>query len=153
PLHYFAPSARFGGPEGLRRLVNAAHAAGIAVILDVVYEHVDQMFAYYMVYNDVAAKSGPPAPASPMIRGFNKFGFGPKTDFNADFNLDYFFSANRMWLDEYHVDGFRYDEVTDLYEPPMDAGYRTLVEKTYLHSLGIGRFRRPAGGLSRIIQC
>src|SRR5262249_37485258 len=153
PLHYFAPSARFGGPDGLRRLVDAAHAAGIAVILDVVYEHVDQMFAYYMVYNDVAARSDLKAPASPMIRGFNKFGFGPKTDFTADFTLDYFSSANRMWLDEYHVDGFRYDEVTDLYEPPMDAGYRTLVEKTYAHALGIDRFRRPAGGYSRIIQC
>src|SRR5215831_272082 len=157
PLHYFAPSARFGGPEGLKRLVDAAHAAGIAVILDVVYEHVDQMFCYYMVYNDVhndvAANSSTGAPSSPMIRGFNKFGFGPKTDFTADFTLDYFLSANRMWHDEYHVDGFRYDEVTDLYEPPMDAGYRTLVEKTYLHSLEIDRFRRPGPGYSRIIQC
>jgi 1,4-alpha-glucan branching enzyme len=152
PLHYFAPSARFGGPEGLKRLVDAAHAAGIAVILDVVYEHVDQMFPYYMVYNDAAAKLGTAA-SSPMIRGFNKFGFGPKTDFTADFTQDYFLSANRMWLDEYHVDGFRYDEVTDLYEPPMDAGYRSLVQSTYQHSLGIDRFRRPDGGYSRIIQC
>jgi 1,4-alpha-glucan branching enzyme len=153
PLHYFAPSARFGGPDALKRLVDAAHAVGIAVILDVVYEHVDQMFAYYMVYNDITANSGPPTPQSPMIRGFNKFGFGPKTDFTADFTLDYFLSANRAWLDEYHVDGFRYDEVTDLYEPPMDAGYRTLVEKTYLHSLAIDRFSRPGAGYSRIIQC
>jgi len=157
PLHYFAPSARFGGPEGLKRLVDAAHAAGIAVILDVVYEHVDQMFCYYMVYNDVyndaAANSSTGAPSSPMIRGFNKYGFGPKTDFTADFTLDYFLSANRMWLDEYHVDGFRYDEVTDLYEPPMDAGYRSLVETTYRHSLGIDRFRGRGAGYSRIIQC
>jgi len=156
PLHFFAPSARFGGPEALKRLINAAHDAGIAVILDVVYEHVDQMFAYYLVYNDIASKSGPggpPVPASPMIRGFNKFGFGPKTDFTADFTKDYFFIANRMWLDDYHVDGFRYDEVTDLYEPPMDAGYRNLVERVYNHSLSIARFQRPGGGHSRIIQC
>jgi 1,4-alpha-glucan branching enzyme len=156
PLHYFAPSARFGGSDGLRRLVDAAHAAGIAVILDVVYEHVDQMFAYCMVYRDIAASSGPPSPPSPpspMIRGFNKFGFGPKTDFTADFTLDYFSSANQMWLDEYHVDGFRYDEVTDLYEPPMDAGYRSLAENTYRHSLTIDRFVRPGTGYSRIIQC
>src|SRR5215472_7321708 len=157
PLHYFAPSARFGGPEGLKRLVDAAHAAGIAVILDVVYEHVDQMFCYYMVYNDVyndaAANSSTGAPSSPMIRGFNTYGFGPKTDFTADFTLDYFLSANRMWLDEYHVDGFRYDEVTDLYEPPMDAGYRSLVETTYRHSLGIDRFRGRGAGYSHIIQC
>jgi 1,4-alpha-glucan branching enzyme len=156
PLHYFAPSARFGGPDGLKRLVDAAHFAGIAVILDVVYEHVDQMFAYNRVYKDIAAVSGPPTPPhphSPMINGSNKFCFGPKTDFTADFTLDYFSSANRMWLDEYHVDGFRYDEVTDLYEPPMDAGYRTLVENTYRHSLTIDRFMRTGPRYSRIIQC
>src|SRR5581483_2361697 len=35
PLHYFAPNERFGGPDGLKRLVDACHARGIAVILDV----------------------------------------------------------------------------------------------------------------------
>ena len=44
PLHYFSPSARFGGPDGLRRLVNACHQANVAVILDVVYQHVDPDF-------------------------------------------------------------------------------------------------------------
>jgi 1,4-alpha-glucan branching enzyme len=46
PLHYFAPNARFGGADGLKRLVDACHAAGMAVVLDVVYQHVDPMFAY-----------------------------------------------------------------------------------------------------------
>jgi len=36
----FAPHAAYGGPEGLKRLVDACHAAGIAVVLDVVYNHV-----------------------------------------------------------------------------------------------------------------
>jgi 1,4-alpha-glucan branching enzyme len=46
PLHYFAPNARLGGGEGLKRLVNACHAVNIAVILDVVYQHVDPTFPY-----------------------------------------------------------------------------------------------------------
>jgi 1,4-alpha-glucan branching enzyme len=153
PLHYFAPSARFGGPDGLRRLVDAAHARNIAVILDVVYEHVDYMFAYFRVYDDLANTVGIPKPLSPMIRGMNVWGFGPATDFTLPFTQDYFQTANQMWLDEYHVDGFRYDEVSDLYVPPRDAGYAQLVEQTYRYSLNIGRFQRPTGGYSRIIQC
>ena len=153
PLHYFAPSARFGGPDGLRRLVDAAHARNIAVILDVVYEHVDYMFPYFRVYDDLANTVGTPKPLSPMIRGLNVWGFGPATDFTQTFTQEYFQTANRMWLDEYHADGFRYDEVSDLYVPPRDAGYAQLVEQTYRYSLTIGRFQRPAGGYSRIIQC
>lgn len=152
PLHYFAPSARFGGPAGLKRLVDAAHAQGMAIILDVVYEHVDGMFAYFSVYNSLAGTAGAPNPPNPMMDGYNIYGFGPKPDFAGAFTLDYFLNVNRQWLDEYHVDGFRYDEVTDLYVPPMDAGYRTLVQNTYLHSLTLPRFQ-GAGGYSRIVQC
>jgi 1,4-alpha-glucan branching enzyme len=152
PLHYFAPAARFGGGAGLKRLINAAHARGIAVILDVVYEHVDTMFAYYSVYNSLAGAAGAPNPPNPMMDGWNIYGFGPKPDFTVPFTQDYFLNANRHWLDEYHADGFRYDEVTDLYVPPMDAGYRTLVQQTYLHSLTLPRFQ-GAGGYSRIVQC
>ena len=78
---------------------------------------------------------------------------GPKPDFTVPFTLDYFLNANQHWLDDYHVDGFRYDEVTDLYAPPMDAGYRTLVQNTYLHSLTLPRFQGATGGYSRIVQC
>src|SRR5262249_32035134 len=38
-VHLYAPQSTYGGPEGLRRLVDAAHAAGVAVVLDVVYNH------------------------------------------------------------------------------------------------------------------
>lgn len=154
PLHFFAPSARFGGPEGLRQLVDAAHSRNIAVILDVVYEHVDQMFAYFRVYDDVMKAAGTPKPSSPMIKGWNKWGFGPATDFAADFTREYFLLANKMWLDEYHVDGFRYDEVTDWYDDQQRAaGYRQLTEDTYLYSLGVTRFQGERSGYSRIVQC
>src|SRR5437764_6416588 len=53
PIHYFSPSRRFGGPDGLKRLVDACHAANMAVIIDVVYQHVDAMFAYNRVYADI----------------------------------------------------------------------------------------------------
>ncbi|MDQ2711040.1 MAG: alpha-amylase family glycosyl hydrolase [Acidobacteriota bacterium] len=85
PVYHFSPSPRFGGGDGLKRLVDAAHARGMAVILDVVYEHVDKAFAYYRVYNDIANKSGAPTPASPMVKGWNIWGFGPAADFTQSF--------------------------------------------------------------------
>jgi maltooligosyltrehalose trehalohydrolase len=153
PVYHFSPSAHFGGPDGLRRLVDAAHARGIAVILDVVYEHVDPSFAYYGVYNDIANTAGAPHPASPLTKGSNVWGFGPACDFTQQFCRDFFLSANQMWLDEYHVDGFRHDEVTDLYVGARAAGYQELVERVYGHSLGIARFEQGANSYSRIIQC
>jgi maltooligosyltrehalose trehalohydrolase len=151
PLNYFSPSAHTGGPGGLRRLVDACHQENMAVILDVVYQHVDSDFAYKRVYDDVNATLGAPNVASPMIGASGPF--GPQADFAKTFTQEYFAASNRLWLDEYHVDGFRYDEVTDLYVSPTDSGYAKLAYDTYRYSLGILRFLRDATGYSRIIQC
>ena len=153
PVYHFSPSASFGGSAGLKRLVNAAHARKIAVILDVVYEHVDTVFAYYGVYNDIAQVQGAPHPQSPFTSGWNKWGFGPACDFSQQFCEDFFFCANQMWLDEYHVDGFRYDEVTDLYEGNRADGYRSLAQRVYGYSLKAKRFQAGPNSYSRIIQC
>src|SRR5277367_524978 len=153
PLYYFAPSSRFGGSDALKRLVNAAHAQGMAVILDVVYEHTDPLFPYNAAYNDLAGFAGAPTVANPMMDGQNIYGFGPKPDFTVAFTQNYFLNANQNWIDNYHVDGFRYDEVTDLYVPPMDAGYRALVQQTYVYSLTVPRFQGASGGYTPLVQC
>lgn len=151
PLHYFNASANFGGAGGLKRLVNTCHARGIAVILDVVYQHVDPSFPYNLVYQNVAQTGGAPAIASPMIGAMGDF--GPTCDFSQTFTQDYFQASNQMWLTEYHVDGFRYDEVTDYYFFPTDTAYAKLAYDTYKFSLGLDRFRQTGSGYSRIIQC
>jgi maltooligosyltrehalose trehalohydrolase len=150
PLHYFAPSAHFGGPDGLRRLVDACHGSGIAVILDVVYQHVDPEFPYNLIYGDVNRTLGAPNLRSPMIGAIGPF--GPQCDFGQPFTQQYFAAANRHWLDEYQVDGFRFDEVTDLYVSPTDTGYAKLAYDTYRYSLTIPRFQRDTNSYSRIIQ-
>jgi maltooligosyltrehalose trehalohydrolase len=153
PVYYFSPSAHFGGSDRLKRLVDAVHARGIAVILDVVFEHTDTAFAYYGVYNDIANTAGAPHPASPVTKGWNKYNFGPACDFTQQFCKDFFFSACQMWLDDYHVDGFRYDEITELYDAARGPGYQNLLQRTYIHSLTIDRFHAGANSYSRIIQC
>jgi maltooligosyltrehalose trehalohydrolase len=151
PLHYFAPSAHTGGPNGLLRLVDACHASNIAVILDVVYQHVDPDFAYKLVYDNVNNTPGTPNVRSPMIGASGHF--GPQSDFSQVFTQEYFAASNRQWLDEYHADGFRYDEVTDLYVSPTDTVYAKLAYDTYRYSLAIPRFQAAPGSYSRIIQC
>jgi 1,4-alpha-glucan branching enzyme len=151
PLNYFAPAARFGDPARLHALVDTFHGAGIAVILDVVYQHVDPAFPYSLVYADINATPGAPKIASPMIGATGRF--GPEIDYSRSFAQDYVAAVNGYWLDEYHVDGFRYDEVTDLYVSATDTGYAKLVYDTYRHSLAISRFQGGVGSYSRIIQC
>lgn len=151
PLHYFSPSSHVGGPDGLRRLVDACHQSNMAVILDVVYQHVDPEFPYYMVYQDVNATPGAPTLPSPMIGAQGNF--GPQVDFSQTFAQDYFAASNHQWLDQYHVDGFRYDEVTDLYVSPTDTGYAKLAYDTYQYSLQVPRFVPDPTGYSRLIQC
>src|SRR5204863_2483600 len=46
----FAPQSTYGGPRGLRRLVDAAHAAGLSVVLDVVYNHLGPEGNYLAEY-------------------------------------------------------------------------------------------------------
>ncbi len=146
PLHYFASYQRWGGVAGLKRLVNACHARGVAVILDVVYQHVDPTFPYHLVYQDAGIDS-------PMIGGDGEF--GPMIDYNKDFARAYVQASNLHWLYEYHIDGFRYDEVTDLYDGPMGVQYARIAYDTYNESLQIARFTPSgaAGEYSRLIQC
>jgi 1,4-alpha-glucan branching enzyme len=147
PLHYFAPNERWGGAAGFKTLINACHGAGVAVITDMVYQHVDLDFPYHRVYADAGLPS-------PMIGQVGPF--GPEIDYGQDFARDYVAAVNNHWLSEYHVDGFRYDEVTDLYDGPTGVKYAKIAYDTYKESLVLPRFT-PSGGTaaaeySRIIQ-
>lgn len=147
PLSYLAPDERLGGPLGMKRLVDACHARGIAVLLDAVYAHAHPEFAYSLVYDT----SGEPNPMMGNFAG-EFFDGRPGTDYTKEFTRDYFFAVNCYWLSEYHVDGFRYDYVPGMYDGPVGQGYAALVYRTYQHSKTIPRFTAP-GGRSLIIQC
>ncbi len=147
PLFFLAPSHQFGPSDGLRRLIDACHQQGIAVILDSVYQHVDSDFAYSMVYQTAGI-------ASPMIIPIDPAKpppYGPEANFLNQFTLDYFLEVNRYWLTEFHVDGFRYDYVPGYYDLNPQTKYGNLVYNTYQISLPITQFQNPAG-YSGILQ-
>lgn len=110
PAHPFAVESEYGGPQGLKELVKAAHAKGIAVMLDVVYNHF-----------------GPTDMDLWQFDGWQENGLGGIYFYNdwraktpwGDTRPDYGRSEVRqyirdnalMWLDEYHIDGLRMDMV------------------------------------------
>lgn len=143
PMSYFAIEDRYGGTAMLKRLINACHERGIAVIHDAVYAHMHEEFCYHKVYK----ASGE---VNPMIAPFAEDMFGMGTDFTKEFTFEYFMAVNKYFLDELHFDGFRYDYVPGIYDEPTGKGYARLVYETYQYSKNIKRFQGERH--SRIIQ-
>jgi maltooligosyltrehalose trehalohydrolase len=97
----FAPHHAYGGPDGLRRLVDAAHARGIGVIMDVVYNHLGPAGNYL-------PRFGPYFSARHQTNWGDAVNFdGPGSDEVRRFVVD----NALMWLRDYHCDGLRLDAV------------------------------------------
>jgi maltooligosyltrehalose trehalohydrolase len=97
----FAPHHAYGGPDGLKRLVNACHARGLAVLLDVVYNHLGPSGNYLGRYAPYFSRRY----TTPWGDAVNFD--GPDSD-----EVRRFFCDNaRMWLRDYHCDGLRLDAV------------------------------------------
>ncbi len=97
----FAPQNSYGGPDGLKRLVNAAHGKGLGVIMDVVYNHFGPAGAY-------VSKFGP------YLTAEHKTPWGDAVNFETagSYEVRRFFCDNAlMWLRDYHLDGLRLDAV------------------------------------------
>jgi maltooligosyltrehalose trehalohydrolase len=97
----FAPHHAYGGPDGLRRLVDAAHARGLGVIMDVVYNHLGPEGNYLPEF-------GPYFSAHHQTDWGDAVNFdGPGSDEVRRFVID----NALMWLRDYHCDGLRLDAV------------------------------------------
>ena len=104
----------YGGPEGLKKLVDAAHAAGIGVILDVVYNHFGPDGNYNGMFGPYTAGGSTGWGEVVNISG-------PGSDEVRRFILD----SVRLWLDDYRIDGLRLDAVHSL----DDTGAYSIMEQ------------------------
>lgn len=105
-VYPFAVQDSYGGGEGLKRLVDAAHQNGIAVILDVVYNHLGPEGNYLGAY-------------APYFTDKYKTGWGQALNFDdayCDGVRNYFWQNARMWLDEFRIDGLRLDAVHAIWD-------------------------------------
>lgn len=121
PAHLFAVESAYGGPDGFKRFVREAHRRGLAVVVDVVYNHFgpsdldlwqfdgwsenDKGGIYF--YNDHRSQT-------PWGDTRPDYGRGEVRQFIRDNAL--------MWLEDYHVDGLRYDMILYIRSVHGDGG-------------------------------
>jgi maltooligosyltrehalose trehalohydrolase len=97
----FAPHHAYGGPEGLKRFVDTAHAQGIGVVMDVVYNHFGPEGNYLTEFGPYFSEHQSQWGSPPV--NFD----GPGSDEVRRFVID----NALMWLRDYHCDGLRLDAV------------------------------------------
>ena len=103
-LYTFAPHPTYGGPHGFARLVDAAHAAGLGVILDVVYNHVgpgDQALTAF----------------GPYFTARHETPWGRAIDYTQRAVREWAIQNAELWTRDYKVDGLRLDAVHTIPEP------------------------------------
>lgn len=107
---FFAASSRFGTPEALKALVDAAHGAGLRVIMDLVHSHAvrnerEGLSRFdgteYQYFHDGS-------------RGWHDAWDSRCFDYGRVDVLHFLLSNCRFWLDEFRLDGFRFDGVTSM---------------------------------------
>jgi maltooligosyltrehalose trehalohydrolase len=129
-VHLFAPYHHYGSADDMRRFIDRAHAIGLGVILDVVYNHLGPDGNYLGQFSD------------------DYFSKTHHTDWGDALNFDganssgvrEFFLANvRHWIEEYHLDGFRFDAT------------QAMIDDTPRHILAeITETARRSGGRKKI---
>ena len=108
--NFFALSSRFGTPEEFKALVDEAHKMGIAVIMDIVHSHCvkneAEGLSRFDGRDDLYFYQGP--------QGHHPAWDSRCFDYGKD-EVKYFLLSNcKFWMEEYHLDGFRFDGVTSM---------------------------------------
>jgi maltooligosyltrehalose trehalohydrolase len=124
PIGYFCVAERFGKASDFQHFIDLCHQTGIAVVVDSVYGHTGGDFAYTQLYSALGGDL-----PNPFNGGSGDYGM--LNDFSKRLTQDYFYSVNQFWLDSFHVDGFRFDDVPEYWDGPTGSGYANLVYSTY----------------------
>ncbi len=114
-VYPYAPQSTYGGPAGLKRFIDAAHRADLAVLLDVVYNHLGPEGNYVPEFG-------------PYFTDFYRTPWGAALNFDraeSDEVRRYVVDNARYWVTEYHLDGLRLDAVHAI----CDASARHVLEE------------------------
>lgn len=125
----YAPHQAYGGPKGLQRLVDACHHNGLAVILDVVYNHLGPVGNYLEQFGPYFTERY----QTPWGRAVNLD--GPDSDEVRRFFID----NALLWLRDYHVDGLRLDAVHAFVDTSAVHFLEELAEQVHLLEAQLGR--------------
>lgn len=109
PSYHMALDKYYGSAEDLKRFVNSCHEEGIAVLLDVVFNHAFSQSPLAQLYWD--ANNNRPAANNPWLNTTPTHPFNVGYDFNHESEATQEFVQRVLtyWLEEFHIDGFRFD--------------------------------------------
>ncbi|HQO58186.1 MAG TPA: malto-oligosyltrehalose trehalohydrolase [Candidatus Omnitrophota bacterium] len=128
-VYPFAVQSSYGGPDGLKRFVDACHARGLAVILDVVYNHLGPEGNYLGQFG-------------PYFTGRYQTPWGEAVNFDGEYSdgvRNYFVRNALYWFREFHVDALRLDAVHGIYDRSAKPILREIREHVDAFSARAGR--------------
>jgi len=120
PITQWAPEWKYGTPDQLKNLVDTLHQHGIAVLLDIVWNHFSYSDNFLWYYDGSQIYFDTPAVETP---------WGSQADFDREAVQDYFADSALHWLEEYRIDGFRMDATGYMDIPPQDASGWALMQR------------------------
>jgi maltooligosyltrehalose trehalohydrolase len=128
-VYPYAVQASYGGPLGLKRLVDACHQHGIAVALDVVYNHLGPEGNYL-------------ADFAPYFTDLYKTPWGQAINFDdaeSDEVRRYFTDNALQWVTDYHVDALRLDAIHAIVDPSARTSLEELSSAVHAKAEELGR--------------
>ncbi|MCC6858930.1 MAG: malto-oligosyltrehalose trehalohydrolase [Bryobacterales bacterium] len=146
-VYPFAPQYSYGGPAGLKRLVDACHRTGLAVVLDVVYNHLGPEGNYISEFG-------------PYFTDRYRTPWGRALNFDGAYSDEvrrFFLESALEWIEEYHCDGLRLDAVDKIIDTSAYPFLQELVETVKQRASELGRAvfltAESDANDSRLIRC
>ncbi|MDA3953323.1 MAG: alpha-amylase family glycosyl hydrolase [Bacteroidales bacterium] len=113
PSFYFAPDKYYGSKEDLKKFIDSCHSKGIAVIMDMVLNHsYGQSPLVRMYFDPNAGDYGQPSAENLWYNEQSpntSYSWGNDFDHESIYTKEFVDSVNRFWIENYKVDGFRFD--------------------------------------------
>jgi maltooligosyltrehalose trehalohydrolase len=125
----YSVQASYGGPDGLKRLVNAAHEIGLGVMLDVVYNHLGNEGNYLRTFG-------------PYFTDKHKTPWGEAINYDqpGSEGVRRYFTENALfWIREYHMDGLRLDAVQTIKDDSPKHILAEIAEEVSASATDLGR--------------
>jgi pullulanase/glycogen debranching enzyme len=112
PSFHMALDKYYGSPKAFKELIDECHRRGMAVIVDVAFNHASGQNPYYRMWNtDNGGYQGQASADSPFFNPVATHSYSVFNDFNhsKQATRDYVKRITQYWIDEYKIDGFRWD--------------------------------------------
>lgn len=153
---YAVENFGYGGPDGFKAFVRACHQRGMAVLLDTVHNHYGPSDLDLWNFDGWTGGSNGGGIYFYQDNGLCCTPYGSRPNYSRPQVRNYIQDNFRLWLDEYHVDGFRWD--TPYYMMNYDSGFipdaQTLIQQisSMIHTVYVGRlnFAEDSGWLSGV---